>query len=161
MENTCPKFGLDKSENAWFCVKPTSSPICSRGWFFDIKTCHYFFRLMKNTCAKFGQDLSVIARFCVKPSPSPNFPRGWFSIWKHTNIYFWGWKIHVPNFVQIHRKIHDIGSNPSPICLKVGFSIWNHASIYFWDGKYMSQIWSRSEGKYTILCQIYPFLHLP
>ena len=43
MKNICAKFGLDLSENAWFCIKPTLLPFGPQGWLFDMKSCQYLF----------------------------------------------------------------------------------------------------------------------
>ena len=65
------------------------------------------------------------------------------------------WKIHVPSFVQIRRKMHDFASKPPlpHLALGVGFSIWSRQYLFPANEKYMCQVWSRSVGKCMIFAR--------
>ena len=138
MENTCPKFGPDPSENAWFCVKPTPSPICPRGWFFDMKTRKYFFPVdEKYMCQVWS---TSVEKFTIlrQTHPFPYLPWGLVFRYENMPVFFPGNKKYICQFwsrsigkCTILRQTYPL----TPFTLRVGFLIWKHASIFFREMK--------------------------
>ena len=120
VENTCPKFGPDPSENARFFVKSTPSPICSRGQFSILKHASIFYPRDENyICQVWSRSVGKYKILC-QTSPFPHLPQGLVFRYENTPAFNT-----CPKLVQIRRKIHDFTSNLPlpPLVLGVGFSI--------------------------------------
>ena len=141
MENTCANFGPGPSENAWFCNKPTPSPIWPLGLVFRYDHTRICFWENKNM-VKFGPDLleNAFFFFSIKPISSPIWSSELvFSVWNHINICL----------REMKNTYSKFGPNPSEnarFCINptlystilapgIGFPKWNSVSICFRDIK--------------------------